>query len=255
MSLNCILHVPHSSALIPDEERSSILLSDTDLDQELLQMTDWFTDELFAHVDGNVAVIRFPVSRLVVDPERFEEDSREPMSSKGMGVIYTRTSHGKRLRNDQEPDERQNVLDRYYRPHHERLTTAVKNCLTNHKQALIIDCHSFPSVPLPYEVDQGIRRPEICIGTDDYHTPKWLASYAKEMFSLAGISVEFNRPFRGALVPALFWRQNISVSSIMIEIRRDLYMDEKTGKRLGYFEKFAEKISGIVSNIIHQYTQ
>ena len=37
----------------------------------------------------------FPVSRLVVDPERFIAD---PMECVGMGVVYTRTSNGEVLR-------------------------------------------------------------------------------------------------------------------------------------------------------------
>ena len=28
----------------------------------------------------------------MVDPERFEDDAREPMAARGQGVVYTRTS-------------------------------------------------------------------------------------------------------------------------------------------------------------------
>jgi hypothetical protein len=40
----------------------------------------------------------FPVSRLVVDPERFVDDATEPMAACGMGVIYTQTSQRMPLR-------------------------------------------------------------------------------------------------------------------------------------------------------------
>jgi N-formylglutamate deformylase len=49
-----------------------------------------YVDELFSWL-GDRAVM-FGVSRLVVDPERFVDDDQEAMASKGMGVIYTRTS-------------------------------------------------------------------------------------------------------------------------------------------------------------------
>jgi len=52
-------------------------------------MTDAYTDELF-RCDG-VTSVRYPVSRIVVDPERFENDVDEVMSTVGMGVVYTRT--------------------------------------------------------------------------------------------------------------------------------------------------------------------
>ena len=43
-----ILHIPHSSSVIPPALRVQIVLSDDDLAAELLHMTDAFTDELFA---------------------------------------------------------------------------------------------------------------------------------------------------------------------------------------------------------------
>ena len=73
-----VLHIPHSSRIIPGELRSQLLLDDGALRQELLLMTDWLTDDLFdAH--GYVKVV-FPVSRLIVDPERFTSDAEEIMS-------------------------------------------------------------------------------------------------------------------------------------------------------------------------------
>jgi N-formylglutamate deformylase len=52
------------------------------------------------------------VSRLVVDPERFTDDAREPMARKGMGVIYTRTASGEPLRRPPSDDERQRTCSR-----------------------------------------------------------------------------------------------------------------------------------------------
>ncbi|OGI41179.1 MAG: hypothetical protein A2140_03605 [Candidatus Muproteobacteria bacterium RBG_16_62_13] len=68
-----ILHIPHSSCTIPEEFRDQIVLSDEDLGAELRMMTDAFTDELFALPE--TAVVRFPVSRLLVDVERFPDDT------------------------------------------------------------------------------------------------------------------------------------------------------------------------------------
>ena len=46
------------------------------------------TDHLF-DVPG-VTAVRFPVTRLVLDPERFGSNDEEVMAARGMGVIYTR---------------------------------------------------------------------------------------------------------------------------------------------------------------------
>ena len=75
-----ILHIPHSSVAVPLEIRKSNILSDEDLQHELLVMTDRYTDELFVNAIPDAAKVVFPISRLVVDPERFEDDSQEPMS-------------------------------------------------------------------------------------------------------------------------------------------------------------------------------
>ena len=87
---------------------------------------------------------------------------------------------------------------------------------------LIIDAHSFPSVPLPYELNQSPQRPDICIGADPDRTPSWLAWECERQFKACGWSVELNRPFSGALVPAAFYQREPRVVSVMIEVNRAL---------------------------------
>lgn len=82
-----VVHVPHSSTSIPIALRPGILLSDPDLKAELVRMTDAFTDELFLDAIAGAEAVVFPVSRLILDPERFENDGDEPMAARGMGVI------------------------------------------------------------------------------------------------------------------------------------------------------------------------
>ena len=200
-------------------------------------MTDWFTDELFPTRDDRFISVRYPVSRLILDPERFEDDSQEVMASRGMGVVYSKTSSGDPLRGDLSEADRQALIDRYYRPHHERLSNAVREIRARFGSALVIDCHSFPSLPLPYELDQRVERPDICLGADKYHTPTWLTEVAMGLFSKEGLSVEVNRPFAGALVPLEYFGVDPSVSGLMIEVNRKLYMDEETGQRSEKFEE------------------
>jgi len=236
-ALAMILHIPHASRIIPAAVRNQFLLTDTELDRELLMMTDAYTDELFcADLAPSDTAVVFPVSRLVVDPERFADDAAEPMANRGMGVIYTTTHDGRPLRRVLAPEEKQALLDTYYFPHHQRVSEAVDKELNATGTALLVDCHSFPSAPLPCDMDQSPDRPQICIGTDSFHTPSDVAELLVQYFRAAGLTVELDRPFAGSIVPVAHYRRDARVVSVMIEINRAVYMDESTGAKLPHFE-------------------
>src|ERR1035441_5275352 len=127
------------------------------------------------------------------------DDGREPMAQKGMGVIYTRTASGHPLRRPPSDDERQRLLARFYDPHEAALTTAVEAALAAHGTCLLIDGHSFPTRPLPYEDDQDADRPDLCIGPAGSHTPAWLRDTAVRTFEGLGWRLAVDRPFSGAL--------------------------------------------------------
>ena len=78
-----LFHIPHDSVLIPDECRELFVLNDADLEREMIRMTDLHTFELFAGGAAPERAVRFPVSRLLVDPERFPDDRDEPMAARG----------------------------------------------------------------------------------------------------------------------------------------------------------------------------
>ena len=236
-----LLHVPHASTYIPREELPRFCPAD--LADELLKMTDRYCDELFTGYDSIV----FPVGRLVCDPERFRDDAQETMSRVGMGAIYTKTSSGALLRMVSRMD-REELLRRYYDPHHARLTAAVEAKLQAHGRCLIIDGHSFHPVPLPYEPDQEPNRPDFCIGTDPFHTPERLAALAMDFLRQEGFSVSMNRPYGGSLAPLKYYGKDQRVSSIMIEINRRLYID-KNGRRSDGFSSIQRIVSALLENL------
>lgn len=86
-----LVPIPHSSTVVPADVRQSLLLDNIELEKELLLMTDWYTDQLFNHaleVEGMMFVNR--LSRFVIDPERFPNDTDEMMASRGMGQFIRR---------------------------------------------------------------------------------------------------------------------------------------------------------------------
>ena len=245
-----ILHIPHSSRTIPDDFRDQIVLSDEDLCIELRLMTDACTHELFSLPE--TTIVRFPISRLIVDVERFPDDAEEPMRKVGMGMIYTLTAYGNKLKRTLQPHEKRNLVSQYYKAHHQKLLAEVKNELEKHGKALIVDCHSFPSQPLPCDNDQSIPRPEFCIGTDSFHTPRALIQVTAQSIKKMGYSVGINRPYAGSMVPMAFYKKDRRVASIMIEVNRSLYMDELTGTKTSRFDPIKEQIQ-ILLDLIREF--
>jgi N-formylglutamate amidohydrolase len=221
-----VLHIPHDSMVVPAQARPQFLLTDSALTLELQRMTDHFTHALFAEPSGDATVVRAPVSRLVVDVERFADDRAEPMAARGMGAVYSVTSHLAPLRRPLSRAERDALLNHWYHAHHEKLEAAVALALERHGRCLLIDGHSFPGCALPYEgADPNKERPDICIGSDTFHTPRALEQAFAKAFAREGWRVAINDPFAGALVPQSRYRSDPRVEAVMVEVNRDLYLD------------------------------
>ena len=225
-----ILHVPHASRHVTPAARASIVLDDDALAAELDRMTDAYTDLIAERAARAAATTpwRFvnQASRLVVDPERFCDPAAEEMTTVGMGAVYTRTSHGEVLRADDATVAEQ-LLAAHFRPYARAMTDLVNERLAAHGRAVIIDVHSYPSAPLPYELHGRDPRPPVCLGTDAAHTPGWLADAARDAF--AGLGVGWNTPFAGCYVPLEQYGRDDRVAALMVEIRRDTYMVEPAG--------------------------
>jgi N-formylglutamate deformylase len=241
------MHIPHSSTTVPDDVRRTFVLSDPALEQELLRLTDRYTDELFSLDPLNVISVVFGVSRFVVDPERFPDDAQEPMAARGMGAVYMATTEGAPLRAHLSASQRAELLARFYEPHHAALEAATQTVLDATGHCLIIDGHSFPNDPLPCDLNQDRPRPEICIGADPFHTSDQLATEAVKSFSAHGLEVAVNRPYTGALVPVRWYRRDARVSAVMMEINRRLYMDETNGEKNGDFAETLSIVRSVLS--------
>ncbi len=242
-----VLHIPHDSVFVPTNVRQKFRLTDRELDRELLRMTDFWTFALFGNGVPLSRTAIAPVNRLVVDVERFTDDAQEAMAARGMGVVYTATSDRTELRAAVGPQEKQRLIRSWYAPHHGRLTRLVDTALQRYGKALVLDCHSFASKALPYEENPGGVRPEICIGTDAFHTPPQLAQSAEQAFCSAGLDTARNSPFAGALTPLKHYGRDRRVWALMIEVRRDLYEDEASGAIRLDFGKFSRVVTGCVA--------
>ena len=221
-----ILHVPHSSTVIPADVREGIVLSNDELAAELAAITDTHTDVIAigaanrAHVRPWRFVNR--MSRLVIDPERFP-DEREELNAVGMGAVYEKTSDLQTLRTPT-ADERDSLIARFFEPYAAAMAQLVRERLAAVGKVTIIDVHSFPNKAKRYELHKSDARPELCIGADDFHTPEDLVTATREAMSSALFTgeIEVNQPFAGCYVPLDQYGSNRAVEAVMLEIRRDV---------------------------------
>ncbi|MET9651291.1 N-formylglutamate amidohydrolase [Streptomyces sp. NPDC006460] len=244
-----ILHVPHSSRVIPEDVRAGIVLDDRELRVESDHITDAHTAEIAeaaAEAAGRTPW-RFVngLSRLVVDPERFP-DEREEMLAAGMGAVYTRTTHREDLRRadfDGRP-----LIERYFRPYAAAMTAAVTERLDAVGRAVVIDVHSYPTKALPYELHGDGPRPPVCLGTDSFHTPPALLDAAREAFAGFG-GIGLDSPFAGTYVPLRYYGTAANVGALMVEIRRDLYMEEPGGPAGPGLDALAAALARLVDRV------
>ena len=245
-----LIHVPHAGTVIPDEVRADILVDHAELAAELAVMTDWHTDRIAVAAASIAAaptvVFANRLSRLVVDPERFP-DEREVMERVGMGAVYRTCADRTRLR-DVDPARDAMLIEWYFLPYADALATLVQEMLDDTGRCTIIDVHSYPRQPLPYELDHAAPRPGVCVGTDEIHTPAATRRIAFE--AMAGVrgGVAENTPFAGTYVPLRHYGRDRRVSSVMIEIRRDLYLDEPSTPRLVDVEDLAHRLARIIDH-------
>ena len=256
MNSNLILNIPHASTwitgvhCIPAVHIAAAYGAFCKmLYKQLLPMTDWYTDELFSNGLGIPIVA--PVSRIICDTERFRNDEDEPMAEKGFGVCYRKTydlKHNIVWANG----HREWVLENVYDVHHKNLELAVERALGEKPyKALILDCHSFSPVPLPYEPDQDPDRPDICIGTDPFHTPERLIELTERFFISKGYRVKINSPYSGTMVPLKHLGKKKYVMSIMLEINRGLYLKPGTNEKTEDFQTLKQQIADYEKELIN----
>jgi formiminoglutamase len=186
MTLPLIISVPHAGLTVPQEVSDYCVLSPeqtlADSDEGAAEIYD-LKSEVTAHVTTDVA-------RAVVDMNRAEDDrSRD-------GVIKTHTCYNARIYRKPVPEDVVEILlERYYRPYHQRLSESAADAKFG------VDCHTMAAVGPPSATDSDCERPKICLSNAHGTCPQdWfekLVHCFKESFDS---EVSVNHPFKGGYI-------------------------------------------------------
>ena len=196
-----VLHIPHASPVFPFGRSGW----EEGIRREIGRWTDWYTDWLFAsasRLDPRIIPVSYPFSRFFCDVERLEDD---PLEAVGQGIVYERFGG---LKRSVSKEERFFAM-RSYKEHHDRLRRAITG-----ENALLVDCHSFPS---------DLSDVDVCIGVnDDSSRPdELLLEMVLERLRKKGYHTEINAPYANSVAPDC----QSPYQSLMIEVNKGIYMN------------------------------
>lgn len=207
---NIVLNIPHASINgVFDPQYGGWPCNQYFVNNCLNKLTDWYTDFLFSTLSEqkDVSTVVFPYSRFVCDAERLEND---PLEKMGQGIIYT--EYGFHKRNPMNKKQTKRTM-RLWKKHQKLLKKEIKS-----ENTVLIDCHSFPS---------EMSDCDICIGyNNDWSYNEKIVNGIVEIFKSMGYSVEINKPYSNSITP----KKHFHYTSILIEVNKRVYMNEKTLK-------------------------
>ena len=241
MQEHYLIHLPHCGTDIPTQYLNDYYLSSDELNRNIFQYADLYTDELFGSLFNKFGGVQNQYSRLFFDPERFGDDSFEIMQKNfKLGWFYENAILDKKplrtLKN-------KNKIREYFDNHHKLLNQLTKEKLDKYGKCTVIDCHSFSNER--YWFHDEIRLPDICIGFEKKHADQELVEKIKYLFKDYAIGI--NEPYAGSLVPTNYWGKDNRVKSVMIEINKKLYLEEDNFTKSRDFDNIIDRINRITT--------
>ncbi len=194
---------------------------------------------------GFKIVPRFPVFHIPHDGWRFPEELMESVCIPKEQSL----SHHEKMR-DRDLNK---IVPRPYRTgSNVARYDEVDRLCSGHPRVVLFDLHSYTDELVPTEfMKAGHRTPDICIGTDDRYTPPALTKAVRDCFEKAGFTNALNYPYSGCFVPDAVMRGESSYDciSIMIELNRRIYCDEKGESVPEKLERIQEVIQRIMDTV------
>lgn len=231
---------PHSGVHYPADFNAAVPLA------RLRGGEDTHIDTLWSavpRVGGTLIGATFP--RVYIDPNRMLEDlDPELLASPwplplapgektrlGYGLVWRKIDAATPIYDRQlSVAEVQNRIDRYYRPYHAALASAVEAAYERFGAMWHLNLHSMPNNAYErLKIESARPLADFVLGDRDGATcePGIVDLVERELTSL-GYTVARNDPYKGVQLIAQIGRPRERRNSLQIEIRRPLYMDEAT---------------------------
>ncbi len=235
-----VLASPHSGCDYPAEFTAIARLEGA----ALRRSEDSFVDALFAAGPRlGAPLIRALIPRAYVDvnrepyeldPAMFEDtlppyvNAHSPRVRAGLGTIARIVADGAEIyRGKLRFADAAARIERCYEPYHAALGALLRATEAAFGFAVLLDCHSMPSIGGPADRDPGATRADIVLG-DRFGTSchPSIAALVERVLTQAGYVVCRNEPYAGGFTTQYYGRPHLGVHALQIEVKRSLYMDE-----------------------------
>ena len=245
-----LFNSPHSGAVYPRE-----FLAAARLDIATLRRSeDSFVDDLI----GGVVARGYPMMRAhfprcfvdvnrepyELDPRMFDgrlpsfANTRSMRVAGGLGTVARVVGDAQEIYDQRIPvDDALRRIESLYKPYHRALRRLFTKMHRQYGAAVLVDCHSMPSST--GNKDERTR-PEFVLG-DRYGTSCTgvVTECVETTLRACGYTVSRNKPYAGGFITEHYGNPAAGLHTILLEINRALYMDERRYDRASGFAGLA----------------
>jgi N-formylglutamate deformylase len=163
----------------------------------------------------------------------------EPTSAKsGLGLLKSKSRYGEPLQERKlTVAEVQHRLDRYHRPYHRELASAMDRMLTAQGFYYNLSCHCMSAVGATTHADAGQERMDFCLGNlrGASSTTEFI-EFVAGVIRAQGYTCSVNTPYTGGELNRRYGTPDGTRESIMVEINKKRFMDVATFRKNEGFE-------------------
>tara|TARA_B100001142_G_scaffold279205_1_gene289697 strand:- start:310 stop:1191 length:882 start_codon:yes stop_codon:yes gene_type:complete len=257
-----IISSPHSGILLDSD-----LLDKRNKDiHSFDSMQDMYVNELSNGLEKfGFTVLQSNISRIVIDlnrnineinpkviknlPSNIEVNLSDKVRA-GIGLIAMKDASGKNIY-DKKLDwlEVKSRIDNYYIPWHKALKNEISMFLNKFKRALIIDMHSMPS-----EKIYNNKLADFVIGNNFGNSSSEVSiKILSSLIKSYGYSVSINNPYPGGYITKNYSSIDKNIQCIQLEIKKNLYMNEKDFNKNENFEQFSKNLKQIIYKFFNEF--
>lgn len=245
---------PHSGRLYPDDMMAASSLSAA----AIRRSEDAFVDALAAggpRYGAPLIAATFARAYLDVNREPYELDqamfedelpdfarARTARVAAGLGSIARVVAEGQEIYARKLTfGEAEARIEAVHTPYHAALSGLLAEAKAAFGVAILIDWHSMPSAAAVVEGPRGRRRTCDFVLGDRFGAAcaPAVAGLVERELTAMGYAVTRNAPYAGGYTTEFYGRPNEGVHALQIEINRALYLDERSLRRHGGFERLS----------------